>query len=57
PYMREQFAFQEGDFPITESVSRSTLALPFWNRITEEEMDYTVSVLREAVMTAGRGGT
>lgn len=57
PYMRKQFGFQEGGFPLTESVSRFTLALPFWNRITEEEIDYTVSVLQEAVMIAGRGGT
>ena len=35
--------------PITESVAERTLALPFFNRITEEQIDRVCSVLRAAL--------
>jgi perosamine synthetase len=40
PFYREMFGYQEGDFPITESVARSTLALPFSGVMTEEQVEY-----------------
>lgn len=56
PYIKEQFGYNKGDFPITEHVSSYTLALPFWNGISEEEVDYTVLVLKEAVKVSVKGG-
>lgn len=49
PYMRDMFGFKEGDFPITEKVSKSTIALPFYNKLKEEEIDYVVKKLKEAI--------
>ncbi len=49
PYIKEQYDYKVGDFPITEGVSKSTVALPFWNRVTEEEVDYIVSILKKAI--------
>ncbi len=45
PYMREQFGFKEGDFPVTEYVAARTLALPFFNRMTQEQVDQVCDVL------------
>ena len=50
PLYREGFGFQEGDFPLTERVSRSTLALPFYGRLDEESVDYICEVLKEAIV-------
>jgi perosamine synthetase len=47
PYMREQFGFAEGDFPVTESVSGRTIALPFFNRLTREQIAEVGGALRE----------
>ena len=38
-FYRGAFGFREGDFPITESVARSTLALPFSGVMTEEQVE------------------
>lgn len=49
PYYRERFGYREGSFPNTERVALSTLALPFFNRITEQQIDYVGEVLAEAL--------
>ena len=45
PFYRERFGYEEGDFPITEGISLRTIALPFHNNLTEQEIDYVVSNL------------
>ncbi|KPV44374.1 DegT/DnrJ/EryC1/StrS family aminotransferase [Alicyclobacillus ferrooxydans] len=42
PFYREQFGFQEGDFPITESVSARTIALPFFTSMSDDQVEYVV---------------
>lgn len=39
--------YREGDFPVTEAVAARTIALPFYNSLREEEIDYVVSRLKE----------
>lgn len=45
PYFREMFRFTEGQFPITESVSHRTIALPFHGNMTEREIDLVCQTL------------
>ncbi|MFC2141484.1 DegT/DnrJ/EryC1/StrS family aminotransferase [Acidobacteriota bacterium] len=40
PFYRRLFGYKEGDFPVTEKVSERTMALPFFNNLKEEEIDY-----------------
>ena len=47
PFYREIFGYREGDFPVTEKVSKSTIALPFYNNLTEEQIDYVYQNLKE----------
>ena len=49
PFYRNLFGFREGDFPVTERVSRSTLALPFFTGLGEEQVAYVVQCLKEAI--------
>ena len=49
PYFRSMFGFKEGDFPVTERVARSTLALPFSSRLPDEDVARVAAALREAV--------
>jgi perosamine synthetase len=46
PFYRQMFGCHEGDFPITERVARSTLALPFYGSMEEERIDYVCENLR-----------
>jgi len=45
PPYREKFGFKPGDFPIAESISGRTIALPFYNSLTEREIDLIAQTL------------
>jgi dTDP-4-amino-4,6-dideoxygalactose transaminase len=49
PYMRERFGFREGTLPVSEDVSRRTLALPFFTQIAEEDQERVVDAVRRAL--------
>lgn len=49
PFYRKMFGYKEGDFPITEDVSSRTIALPFFNNLKEEQIDYVVEKLKNSV--------
>lgn len=51
-YFRETFGYKPGDFPVTEEISSSTLALPFHNRLTAEETEFVASTLEKAISLA-----
>ena len=52
PFYREMFGYKEGDFPITERVASGTLAIPFFNNITEEQIDIVVDEIKRAIRYA-----
>lgn len=49
PYFREQFGFRPGQFPVTERVSVSTLALPFHTNLSEREIEKVCTALSESI--------
>ena len=49
PFYREMFGFQPGDFPVTERVAASTLALPFSSRHQDDEVQYVADTLIDVV--------
>ena len=49
PYMREQFGFGEGMFPVSEDTSARTLALPFFTEIAEAQQERVVTALTQAL--------
>jgi perosamine synthetase len=53
PFYRQRFGFAPGNFTITEQVATSTLALPFFSNMTEEQVETVCNTLR-AVMTQAR---
>ena len=46
PHVRQALGHAPGDFPVAERVSHRTLALPFFERITENEIDEVCESLR-----------
>jgi perosamine synthetase len=49
PYWRERFGTGEGMYPVAESASRHSLALPFHTRLTAGEQERVVDALAAAV--------
>jgi perosamine synthetase len=49
PFMVEKFGYKAGDFPITESVSQRTIALPFYNNLTKDEIALVCNTLGEVL--------
>ncbi|RKY05588.1 MAG: polysaccharide biosynthesis protein [Planctomycetota bacterium] len=40
PFMVERFGYKPGDFPLTDAVCKSTVALPFHNHLTAADVDF-----------------
>jgi perosamine synthetase len=49
PFMAEQFGCGKGDFPVTESVCKSTISLPFYNNLTKDEVAIVCKTLKESL--------
>jgi perosamine synthetase len=48
-YMRRDYGFREGQFPVAEDTSRRTLALPFFPQIEVDDQERVAEVLRAAL--------
>ena len=46
PFYRREFGFKKGDFPITESISERTIALPFFNQLDETQIELACHTFR-----------
>jgi perosamine synthetase len=47
PFIKKQFDYKQNDFPITEKVSESTIALPFYNNLSKDEVAIVCQTLKE----------
>ncbi len=56
PFMVEQFGYKQGDFPVTESVSESTIALPFYNNLTYDEAAIVCKTLKDILDKHSQAG-
>ena len=50
PFYRQAFGYKPGDFPVAKSVSERTIALPFFTRLPERDVDIVCQTL-ELMMT------
>lgn len=46
-FYRNKFGFKEGDFPVSESISRSSIALPFYLGLEKPDIEYICQKLAE----------
>jgi len=49
PFYKEAYNYKKGAFPVAESVSERTLALPFFNDLKEKDIEYIVKNLKETL--------
>ena len=52
-FMSELTGYKQGDFPVTERIAASTMAIPWSPLMTDDEVAYVARAIREA---AGRQG-
>ncbi|WP_428389466.1 DegT/DnrJ/EryC1/StrS family aminotransferase [Mucisphaera sp.] len=46
PFFREQFGHKPGDFPVAESISDRTIALPFFNKMDSTQIELVCHTLK-----------
>jgi len=46
-YYRETFGYKEGMFPVAEKIGDSTITLPLYPRLTNEEVHYVIQSVKE----------
>jgi len=49
PLYKEMFGYKEGDFPVTEKVADLTIALPFYNNLSEKQINYVCENFKEII--------
>jgi perosamine synthetase len=49
PFMVEKFGHKQDDFPITEAVSKSTIALPFYSNLNKDKVAIVCKTLKEVL--------
>ena len=49
PFYKNSFGYKKGDYPVAENISQRTLALPFFNNLTQKEIDFVVKNLKEVI--------
>ncbi len=49
PFMVEKFGYKKGDFPVTEKACESTIALPFYNNLSKDEVATVCKILKKAL--------
>jgi perosamine synthetase len=52
-FYREMFGYKRGDFPVTESISDRTIALPFYNHLGETEINFVCKQLERELERQG----
>ncbi len=53
-YYREHLRLPDGTFPIAEHIGDSTITLPLYTKLTEEEIEYVIEQTIESVRTLSR---
>lgn len=48
-YYRETFSYRGGEFPEAERIGASTISLPLYPRLLDEEVDYVIDTVRQIV--------
>ena len=48
-FYKEKFGYTEGDYTVSERVSGSTLALPFYIGLTKQDIKHIVAVLAKTL--------
>ena len=49
PYIAELLGTIQGDFPVTENVAQRTIALPFYNNLSQKEVETVCAALKMAM--------
>jgi len=49
PFYEKQFGFSHGLLPVTESIGQRSVALPFYNDLSEEDQIYIAQTLKETI--------
>ena len=49
PYYREAHGHAPGELPITEAISASTIALPFFCEMTDDQVDRVCQAMERAI--------
>ena len=47
PFMVEKFGYKKGDFPVTESIADRTIALPFYNNLTKDDIATVAKTIKQ----------
>jgi UDP-4-amino-4-deoxy-L-arabinose-oxoglutarate aminotransferase len=54
-YYRERFGFARGAFPVAERIGNSTITLPLYPKMSDEDVEAVIAAVREVATRWGQG--
>ncbi|MBN1897602.1 MAG: DegT/DnrJ/EryC1/StrS family aminotransferase [Spirochaetes bacterium] len=54
-YYRDTFGYKDGDFPVAEYLSRSSLTLPFYSKLKKKQIHYIIKTLKQGLFELKAG--
>jgi len=51
-FFRKTFGFRKGMFPNAEEIANRTISLPLYPKLTQEETDYVIKIVAQAIKTS-----
>lgn len=53
-YYRQKFGYKEGDFPVAEDIGASTISIPLYPKLQDDEIEYVVAMVKKGVKDSVR---
>jgi UDP-4-amino-4,6-dideoxy-N-acetyl-beta-L-altrosamine transaminase len=50
PFYQEQYGFEKGDFPVAEAVYENIISLPFYTKMTAQDVEDVIEAVRHTVV-------
>jgi dTDP-4-amino-4,6-dideoxygalactose transaminase len=49
-YYKKKYGFKKGDFPVAERIAEATITLPFYPKLTPDEIDYVITTVNRIII-------
>ena len=51
-YYREKYGYRHGMFPVSEEIGARTISLPFYPKLTDDEIEYVIECVKDIILNS-----
>lgn len=53
-FYRQTYGYQRGTFPVAEKIGDSTITIPLYPKLSDEEVQYVIGAVKDVMMHSGK---